>query len=73
MSRRHAFMMAAWVGVVAAQPQWLAAQTVDTDTIKDSATSPQNVNIEADSMEVLEAEKRAIFKAMCARRGPTPS
>jgi lipopolysaccharide export system protein LptA len=62
MSRRHAFMMAAWVGVVAAQPQWLAAQTVDTDTIKDSATSPQNVNIEADSMEVLEAEKRAIFK-----------
>jgi lipopolysaccharide export system protein LptA len=37
------------------------AQTIDADTIKDSATSSQNVNIEADSMEVLESEKKAIF------------
>lgn len=37
------------------------AQTIDTDSIRDSATSSQNVNIEADSMEVLEAEKKAIF------------
>lgn len=37
------------------------AQTIDATTIQSSATSAQNVNIEADSMEVVEAEKRAIF------------
>jgi len=37
------------------------AQTIDAAAIQDSATSAQNVNIEADSMEVLEAEKKAIF------------
>jgi lipopolysaccharide export system protein LptA len=39
----------------------LGAQTIDATTIRSSATSAQNVNIEADSMEVVEAEKRAIF------------
>lgn len=61
-SLRQAFLLAAWVGLLAAEPALLGAQTVDTDSIKQSATSPQNVNIEADSMEVLEAEKRAVFK-----------
>jgi lipopolysaccharide export system protein LptA len=37
------------------------AQTIDTATIKGSATGTQKVNIEADSMEVQEAEKKAIF------------
>jgi lipopolysaccharide export system protein LptA len=37
------------------------AQTIDTDAIRSSATSSQNVNIEADRMEVFEAQKRAIF------------
>jgi lipopolysaccharide export system protein LptA len=62
MSLRQAFLLAAWAGLVAMEPTSLRAQTVDTDSIKQSATGPQNVNIEADSMEVLEAEKRAVFK-----------
>lgn len=55
-------LIAVWAGAVAVEPALLRGQTVDTDTIKESATSAQNVNIEADSMEVVEAEKRAIFK-----------
>jgi lipopolysaccharide export system protein LptA len=61
-SLRQAFLVAALAGLIAAEPSSLRAQTVDTDSIKESATGPQNVNIEADSMEVLEAEKRAVFK-----------
>jgi lipopolysaccharide export system protein LptA len=37
------------------------AQAIDTATIKGSATGTQEVNIEADSMEVQEAENKAIF------------
>jgi lipopolysaccharide export system protein LptA len=61
-SWRHAVFLAAWAGLAAAQATVLNAQTVDTDSIKESATGPQNVNIEADSMEVLEAQKRAVFR-----------
>ena len=61
-SWRQALFLAAWAGLIAAEPGFVGAQTVDTDSIKESATSPQNVNIEADSMEVVEAEKRAVFK-----------
>jgi lipopolysaccharide export system protein LptA len=61
VSRRRAILMvlaAAALTIVSAQ---VDAQTVDAATIKNSATSAQNVNIEADSMEFLEAEKKAIF------------
>jgi lipopolysaccharide export system protein LptA len=58
---RRAILAILWTTALASAP-CSQAQTVDTDTIKDSATSQQNVNIEADSMEVLEADKRAIFK-----------
>ena len=61
-SLRQVFLLGAWAGLVAMEPTSLRAQTVDTDSIKESATGPQNVNIEADSMEVLDAEKRAVFK-----------
>jgi lipopolysaccharide export system protein LptA len=61
-SLRQASLLAALAGFLAAEPASLVAQTVDADSIKQSATGPQNVNIEADSMEVLEAEKRAVFK-----------
>jgi lipopolysaccharide export system protein LptA len=62
MGWRQVFFVATWAGLVAAGPGLVGAQTVDTDTIKESATSLQNVNIEADSMEVVEADKRAVFK-----------
>jgi lipopolysaccharide export system protein LptA len=39
----------------------LGAQTLDAATIQESVSSRQNANIEADSMEILEAEKKAIF------------
>lgn len=45
-------------------PAWtpLSAQTaVDTSEIAQSARQPGEVNIEADRMEVLDSEKRAIF------------
>ncbi len=58
---KRAILAILWTVALASAPS-AQAQTVDTDTIKDSATSQQNVNIEADSMEVLEADKRAIFK-----------
>jgi lipopolysaccharide export system protein LptA len=60
MTRRAIFAVL-WTAALASAPS-AQGQTVDTDAIKDSATSQQNVNIEADSMEVLEADKRAIFK-----------
>ena len=39
----------------------LAQTTVDTSEIAESARQPGEVNIEADRMEVLDQEKRAIF------------
>jgi lipopolysaccharide export system protein LptA len=38
-----------------------AAQTVDAAAIASSVKGTQNVDVEADSMEVLEAEKKAVF------------
>jgi lipopolysaccharide export system protein LptA len=56
------FRVASMLSVVCISIAALAqAQTIDTDAIKSSAASSQNVNIEADSMEVLEAQKKAIF------------
>jgi lipopolysaccharide export system protein LptA len=38
-----------------------AAQEVKTDALQKAATSKKEVNIEADSMEVLDDQKRAVF------------
>ena len=39
-----------------------AAQTVDTTQAVKGAKTPQNVDIESDSMEILDKEKKAVFK-----------
>src|SRR5690349_14007890 len=39
-----------------------AAQTVDTTQAVKGAKTPQNVDIEADSMEIHDQEKKAVFK-----------
>jgi lipopolysaccharide export system protein LptA len=39
----------------------LLAQTVDTTALAQSARQPREVNIEADRMEVMDQQKRAIF------------
>jgi lipopolysaccharide export system protein LptA len=40
----------------------VAAQTVDTAESAKNAKTPQNVDIEADSMEILDKEHKAVFK-----------
>jgi lipopolysaccharide export system protein LptA len=40
----------------------VAAQTVDTTEVAKGAKTPQNVDIEADTMEILDAQKKAVFK-----------
>jgi lipopolysaccharide export system protein LptA len=49
-------------------PAW--AQTVDTAGASKDAKTPRNVDIEADSMEILDQQKKAIFKGnVNAKRG----
>jgi lipopolysaccharide export system protein LptA len=60
-NRRHAILAISCLTALMAISGRPGAQTIDAATIQGSATSAQNVNIEADSMEVVEAEKRAIF------------
>jgi lipopolysaccharide export system protein LptA len=40
----------------------VAAQTVDTADAAKGAKTPQNVDIEADTMEILDEQRKAIFK-----------
>lgn len=46
------------------------AQTVDTSTAAQESKTPRNVDIEADTMEILDEQKKAIFKGnVNAKRG----
>jgi lipopolysaccharide export system protein LptA len=49
-----------------------SAQTVDTTEAVQAAKTPEDVDIEADQMEVLDKESKAIFKGkVVAKRGST--
>jgi lipopolysaccharide export system protein LptA len=61
---------AAFLGLMLLSGPVPAQTTVDTSEIAQSARQPGEVNIEADRMEVLDKEKRAIFIGnVDARRG----
>ena len=64
MMSRHATsasLVAILAGLMLLGGPLLAQTTVDTSEIAESARQPGEVNIEADRMEVLDKEKRAIF------------
>jgi lipopolysaccharide export system protein LptA len=64
MTPRFAFLASlalALAGLVSPFGPLLAQTTIDTSEIAQSARQPDEVNIEADRMEVLDQEKRAIF------------
>lgn len=64
MNRRHAksaSLILASAGLMLLCPPLPAQTTVDTSEISQSARQPGEVNIEADRMEVLDQQKRAIF------------
>ncbi len=50
------------LGLALGQLQAPAQTTVDTTAAAKEAKTPQNVDIEADSMEILDQQKKAIFK-----------
>jgi lipopolysaccharide export system protein LptA len=59
-------MLSVLAGLALAQPA--GAQAVDTKGVE--AKTPKNVDIEADQMEILDAQKKAIFKGnVSAKRG----
>jgi lipopolysaccharide export system protein LptA len=68
----RASLPALWlIALLASAPTPLAAQTtVDTTEAAQEAATPREVEVEADQMQVLDAEKKAIFKGnVSARRG----
>jgi lipopolysaccharide export system protein LptA len=71
MSMKKASSIAAVLALLAGAPA-VPAQTVDTKAAAAEAKTPQDVDVEADQMEVLDKEKRAIFKGnVVAKRGGT--
>jgi lipopolysaccharide export system protein LptA len=72
MIRRMALPLLLAVGLTAAAAPFSRAQTVDTTAAAQDAKTPKDVNVEADQMEVLDKEHRAIFKGhVVATRGTT--
>lgn len=64
------FLALALAGYILPHSPLRAQTTIDTSAISQSARQPGEVNIEADRMEVLDQEKRAIFIGnVDARRG----
>jgi lipopolysaccharide export system protein LptA len=64
MNRSHAIsasLILACAGLMLPCAPLAAQTTVDTSEISQSARQPDEVNIEADRMEVLDQQKRAIF------------
>lgn len=71
MTTRLALAAAAMLVLWAVTPATMA-QTVDTTAAAQEAKSPKDVDIEADQMEVLDKEGKAIFKGnVVAKRGET--
>jgi lipopolysaccharide export system protein LptA len=70
MNRRASLAIVSVLAGLALSPLASLAQAVDAaESAKDSKT-PRNVDIEADSMEILDREKKAIFKGnVNAKRG----
>ena len=71
MTMRMVLPAAALIVLLAAAPAGVA-QTVDTTAAAKDANAPKDVDVEADQMEVLDKESKAIFKGnVIAKRGNT--
>ncbi len=62
MNRRASLALMFVLAGFALSQMPIAAQTVDTTDAAKGAKTPQNVDIEADTMEILDEQKKAIFK-----------
>ena len=71
MTTRITLAAAALLALIALSPA-ATAQTVDTGAASQDAKTPKDVDIEADQLEVLDKESKAIFKGhVIAKRGNT--
>jgi lipopolysaccharide export system protein LptA len=72
MITRIAFAIIAILSMPAVAVPVATAQTVDTKAVSQDAKTPKDVDVEADQMEVLDKEQRAVFKGhVIATRGTT--
>jgi lipopolysaccharide export system protein LptA len=62
MNRRASLALMSVLAGLALSPMPAVAQTVDTAEASKSAKTPKNVDIEADTMEILDEQKKAVFK-----------
>jgi lipopolysaccharide export system protein LptA len=62
MNRRASLALMSVLAGLALSHIAVAAQTVDTTESVKGAKTPQNVDIEADTMEILDEQKKAVFK-----------
>jgi lipopolysaccharide export system protein LptA len=62
MIRRASFAILSVLAGLALSQLPAGAQTVDTAEAAKGAKTPQNVDIEADTMEILDEQKKAVFK-----------
>ncbi len=70
MNRRASLALISVLAGLALSGLPAAAQTVDTAQTAKDAKTPKNVDIEADTMEILDQQKKAIFKGnVSAKRG----
>ena len=77
MTKERALAIIAVLAVIVVSPAHSSAQTgsgqvVDTKAAAKDANTPKDVDVEADQMEVLDKEQRAIFRGnVVATRGGT--
>jgi lipopolysaccharide export system protein LptA len=70
MNRRASLALVTVLAGLAFSPLPASAQTVDTADASKDAKTPRNVDIEADTMEILDEQKKAIFTGnVNAKRG----
>jgi lipopolysaccharide export system protein LptA len=70
MNRRASLALVSVLAGLALSQMPAAAQTVDTAEASKDAKAPRNVDIEADTMEILDEQKKAIFTGnVNAKRG----
>src|SRR5690349_993399 len=62
MNRRASLALISVLAGLALAGLPAAAQTVDTAEATKGAKTPKNVDIEADTMEILDEQKKAVFK-----------
>src|SRR4051812_49030847 len=70
MMRNSMLLAAGLVLMLGLSPAPASAQTVDTKDAKKEADQPKDVDIEADQMQILDEQKKAIFKGnVVGKRG----